>query len=143
MQCASAPQVLDLSAASEIRKTPVSVSTQQLSPQRDEDETDVDFRRFHETLGWNFVHGLVSSDNLWALAVGGGTSLVAVTVDDELSDELRGRFNGLGEAGHFIGHPMMIVSSVAGLVAVARSPATEGFVPSPTRWHRHRLSTAP
>ena len=115
----AAPQILDLAAASEILNTPVSVSTQQVSPQRDEDETDVDFRRFHETLGWNFVHGLVSRDNLWALVVGGGTSLAAVTVDDELSDELRGRFNGLGDVGHFIGHPVMIASSVAGLVAVA------------------------
>ena len=87
------------------------------------DEVDVDFKRFHETLGWTFTRGLISTENLWPFVIGAGASLAAVPIDEELSDELRGRFDEWGEIGHFIGHPVTIAASVGVLVVAA--PLTE------------------
>ncbi len=82
-------------------------------------EPDVDFSQFHRTLGWNFVHGLVSTDNLWAFAVGAGGSLAATSIDDEVTDKFRGRFDKLGQIGHLIGNPVTVAALVGSLVVAA------------------------
>ena len=104
--------------------TPVSASTVQTSSL---DEVDVDFKRFHETLGWTFTRGLISAENLWPFVIGAGASLAAVSIDDELSDELRGRFDEYGEIGSFVGHPVTIAASVGALVVAARLTENRRF----------------
>ena len=77
---------------------------------------DVDFSSFFSTLGWNFTRGLFSTENLLPLGIGGGTALAVHPIDDEISDELRGQANELGESGHIVGNPVTIGVSVAAML---------------------------
>ena len=86
-------------------------------------DLDVEFSSFFSTLVWNFTHGLVSTDNLLPLALGGGAALAVHPIDDEVTARLRGDSRALGDAGHLVGHPVTIIVSLAG--ALAAAPFTE------------------
>ena len=65
----------------------------------------------------------MSVDNLLPLIIGGGTALAVHPFDDEISDELRGQVNELGESGNIVGSPITIGVTVGALVLAA--PHTE------------------
>ncbi len=90
-----------------------------LATSQAQDQPDVDFRQFHETLGWNFTRGLFAVDNVWPLVIGAGSALAVIPIDEELSDELRGRVDELGDTGHVVGNPVTVAVSVAALVVAA------------------------
>ncbi len=80
---------------------------------------DVDFSSFFTTLGWTLTRGLFSTDNLLPLVIGGGTALAVHPFDDEISNELRGRVNELGDSGNIVGSPVTIGVSVGAVVLAA------------------------
>ena len=84
---------------------------------------NVDFSSFFTTLGWTFTRGLFSTDNLLPLVSGGGTALAVLPFDDEISDELRGRANELGNSGNIVGSPITIGVSVGAMLLAV--PFTE------------------
>jgi len=79
-----------------------------------------DFRRFHHTLGRNLTRGLFSIENLRPVVIGTGAAVLALTIDDAVSDELRGSSNALGETGHLIGHPVTVAVSTGGILVASR-----------------------
>ncbi len=82
-------------------------------------EPDVDFRKFHGALAWNFTRGLAGSANLWPLAIGAAGALAATPIDDEVSDEFRGELDALGDSGHIVGSPIAIAASTGALLLAA------------------------
>ncbi len=84
---------------------------------------DVDFSSFFSTLGWNFTRGLVSTRNLLPLALGGGAALAVHPIDDHVTERFRGDSTTFGDAGNLVGHPVTMIVSVAGALAVV--PFTE------------------
>ena len=86
-------------------------------------DPDVDFSAFLDTLGWNFTRGLFSTHTLLPLALGGGATLAVSPFDDKATERFRGDARALGDGGALVGHPVTVIVSVVGALAVV--PFTE------------------
>ena len=128
---ALAPTAADLSRLAEVlvvsRSVPGEDDGAAHRQRESQPPNDVDFQQFHRSLGWTLTRGLMSTANLKPLMIGGGGAAIAIPFDDDLSDELRGRFDELGTAGQVIGQPISIAAVTGALVAVAPLTSNRRF----------------
>src|SRR5215475_13791963 len=66
------------------------------------------FNKYFQTLGYNLTLGLISSENLKPLYIGGLSTGVAYGFDETLSHILSPYAKPIGEAGQILGSPMVM-----------------------------------
>jgi membrane-associated phospholipid phosphatase len=75
-----------------------------------------DFRQFPRVLGWNFTRGLFSKPNILPFVAGAGGALIVSNWDEEISNKLRDDDGGFGQAGYWVGRPLVSMAAVGTLL---------------------------